>query len=207
MSMNLHPPGFIETAGGCEGPRYVRSQPSRETAGVTLNECETKYNPQFKLPYRNISRYISELGQSWDKLTENDKKLVTQDLFKHVPSLKQNVTSFALSQNTSAEGALQNINNQVTSSPTVLTFLRDYVSIDPIKNTKETLDAMYYPSDTIKQAINEEKREDMRKGIYEWSSDQCISFHINPKTCLFLFIMILLFFLFGFFLGKDQKKK
>ena len=57
MSSNLHPSGFIETAGGCNLQR-IRSQPSRETTGVLLNECEAKYVSEFKLPQRNISRYV-----------------------------------------------------------------------------------------------------------------------------------------------------
>jgi hypothetical protein len=192
MSMNLHPPGFIETAGGCEGPRYTRSQPSRETAGVTLNQCEAKYNPQFQLPYRNISRYIGELSQSWDRLTAKDKQLVTDDLFKNVPGLKDKM--------------LGKMNNQVTSSPTVLTFLRDYVSLNPVGNTKETLNAMYYPSDTIKQAIPEDKRKGMQQGIQDWSSEQCLSFHMTSKVCLFILIIGLLFFALGVTIGKNQKK-
>ena len=85
--MNLHPSGFVETAGGCD-LRRIRSQPSRETAGVLLNECEAKYASGFDLPYRNIARYISELEQSWDKLTPADKTLVTRNLSKHVPGLQ-----------------------------------------------------------------------------------------------------------------------
>ena len=55
--LTIHPPSFIET-GGCDGPRYTRGQPSRETPGVLMTELQDKYITEFELPYRNIERYI-----------------------------------------------------------------------------------------------------------------------------------------------------
>ena len=196
MSMNLHPPGFVETAGGCSGPRYTRSQPSRETAGITLNECQTKYISEFQLPYRNISRYIKELEQSWDKLTKSDKQAIIEDLNKNLPSL---------AKNTNFQGP--NAGESKTANPSILSFLRDYISTDPKNKTKELLDGLYYPSESIKQAISESKRNEMRKGVDEWSSDQSLYFHSNIKTFIFLLFMILLFFVLGITIGINNKKK
>ena len=83
MSLTLHPPGFVET-GDCNGPRYTRSQPSRESGGILLNECEAKYESEFKLPYRNISQYVKSMQTNWNRLTEEDKKVVTEDIRKNV---------------------------------------------------------------------------------------------------------------------------
>ena len=179
MSQSLHPVGFVETAGGCEGPRYTRSQPSRETGGVLLNECQGKYISEFELPYRNIARYISELESSWDKLTPKDKSLVTQNLFKNVPELK---------------GA---INDTQLASFTTLSFIRDYVSRDPIVRTKEVLNALYHPSNTIKDVITDEEENSIKKGVDEWSAEQCWYFHFNMKTVFIFIIFILIFYGLG----------
>ena len=95
--MDLHPSGFIETAGGCD-LRYVRSQPSREKEGVLLNTCEAKYSTEFQLPYRNISRYVSELQQSWDKLNTKDKKVIVDNLIHNVPELRNTFVQSEQSQ-------------------------------------------------------------------------------------------------------------
>ena len=178
--MNLHPDSFTETAVGCD-LRRIRSQPSRETAGVLLNECEAKYASGFDLPYRNIARYISELEQSWDKLTPADKTLVTRNLSKHVPGLRNGLRNDV----------------QQLASPTILSFLKDYVSLDPEKNTKELLDALYHPSDTIKSAITESKAKSIKKSFDEWSGDQSIFFHSNMKTFFVFVLFMILFFVIG----------
>lgn len=187
--MNLHPSGFVETAGGCDGPRYIRSQPSRETAGVLLNECESKYASGFDLPYRNIARYISEIDKSWDKLSAADRKLVTKNLFQKVPSLRSGMSK-----------------EMQAASPSVLSFIRDYVALDPEKNTKELLDALYHPSNTIKTAITDEKAKDIQKSFDEWAADQSLYFHANMSTFFAFLLFMILFFALGGAVCKNMQK-
>jgi hypothetical protein len=76
----LHPSGFVET-GSCKGPRYVRTQPNREQAGVMLVD---KYiTPQlpdvpisFNLPYRNSLGCLETLSTMFDKLNDDQKRVV-----------------------------------------------------------------------------------------------------------------------------------
>lgn len=49
QAKTLYPAGFVETE-DCDGPRLVRSQPSRESEGVTLSQCEEKYGPVSRFP-------------------------------------------------------------------------------------------------------------------------------------------------------------
>ena len=72
--LTIHPPAFIET-GSCDGPRYTRGQPSREETGVTMTEIQDKYIPEFELPYRNIQRYIKEIGNDWNRLNEEQRNM------------------------------------------------------------------------------------------------------------------------------------
>lgn len=57
----------------CVGPRYTRTQPSRETPGVLLDD---KYIVEFNLPYRNLVRYVKEVEKDWSKLTDEQKQII-----------------------------------------------------------------------------------------------------------------------------------
>ena len=83
---NLHPSAFVETE-SCNGPRYTRDQPSRETAGVLLNECTDKYTTGFELPMRNLMGYIQSMQASWDRISNEDKQLLINDLQQNLPGL------------------------------------------------------------------------------------------------------------------------
>jgi len=72
----LHNAGFIETGPGCDGPRYTRGQPSRETPGVLLNEVTDKYVVEFNVPFRNAFRSIKDLKKNWNLLDEKQKSAI-----------------------------------------------------------------------------------------------------------------------------------
>lgn len=171
MAESLFPAAFVETAASCSGPRYVRSQASRESGGVLLNECEAKYVPQFELPHRNISRYIGEIQQNWDKITPKDKELITKNLVQNLPQLAPQMNQI----------------NAIQTNPTVLTFLRDYVSLSPYNNTKEVLNSFYYPEDSIKQALDEQNREEMKRAVRDWVEEE---YHVMKLGALFLLVII-----------------
>ena len=79
MALQLHPSGFVET-GSCAGPRYIRSQPNRESSGVLLNEVTDKYVAEFDLPYRNMVGYIKEIENNWPKLDARQKEIIANSL-------------------------------------------------------------------------------------------------------------------------------
>lgn len=193
MSIYLHPSAFVETTGDCSGPRYVRSQPSRESGGVLLNECDAKYLSKFELPTRNIRRYLAELQDQWDKINPKDREDITQNLVKNMPKLSQMIQKSAQAPQ--------------MSSPDVLTFIRDYVAQDPEKRTKEVLDGLYYEPENIKQAINKDTREKIYQGFRDWSDDQSLWYHLNLKTFIFLFVMCLLFVFVGIMIQQSTNKK
>lgn len=193
MSQTLHPPGFVETA-DCNGPRYTRSQPSRETGGILLNECVQKYETQFELPYRNISNYVKQMQTNWGRLTDKDKEEVTRDFVKNVPSLSKNSST--------KEKSTKKENFEGTQ---LQDFINQYLATNTNKNTKELMDALYWPDDTIKSAVSESIRDDVRKAINQWSDDQTLYYHTNYKTGLFVFLLIILFFLLG--IGIMQSRK
>lgn len=191
MSIYLHPSAFVETTGECSGPRRIRSQPSRESGGVLLNECDAKYQPKFELPTRNIRGFIASLQNQWDKVPTNEKDLIKEDLKNMFGMRGLGVGGVG--------------NAPIQSSPDLLTFLRDYVSLEPEKRTKEVLDALYYHPSTVKEALNEDTRNKMSKSLKEWADDQSLFFHFNLKTLIFIFILCCLFLFVGITIQKNQK--
>lgn len=77
--MELHPSSFLET-GSCSGPRYVRSQPNRESPGILLDAVTDKYVAEFDIPYRNIIRYVKEIENNWPKLDSSQREIVKNSL-------------------------------------------------------------------------------------------------------------------------------
>lgn len=203
---NLFPAGFLET-GSCEGPRLTRSQPSRESAGVLLNECESKYTSEFQLPYRNIATYLKSLKTSWVRLTDEQKQMISQDILENIPWLCNGNApvsapiSAPISAPVSAPATEQFTNSNLAQ------FLNNNLGTDTNKNTKELLDALYRPNDEIKTQVPEKLRSDIRRAFYEWTDHQTLWYHTNYRTGIFLFLLILLFFLLGIGIMQTSNTK
>ena len=73
MSTTLSPSGFMETF-DCTGMRYIRSQPSRETGGTTLNCCLNKYGQEFSYPTKNILELMLFLQKYYKACNDKDKE-------------------------------------------------------------------------------------------------------------------------------------
>jgi hypothetical protein len=81
MSAILQTDSWVETGGGCSGPKDVRNQPSRESCGVLMTEeLNDKFANQFNLPMRNLSRYIKEINSNWDQLRPEQKDIISRQL-------------------------------------------------------------------------------------------------------------------------------
>ena len=198
QAQNLFPSSFIETE-GCGGPRFVRTQPSRETAGVLLSECSEKYITEFELPYRNLTAYIKSLQTNWIRLTDEQKEEVVRDLIANIPSLQNcgDDTEAPASAATGVVGkAFVNKKEEKFTEPDLITFLNDMKS-DPNKQVKDLLNAMYRPSDSIKAGVPEDLRKEIYKSFTQWSDGESLYYHVNYKTGILLFLMVLLFFLLG----------
>ena len=84
MLDTLHPSGFIETGPEtCDGPRYIRNQPSRETPGILLQDKYITEPTQsahssvdFNLPFRNAIQNTIMLQSMYDKLDPEQKIVI-----------------------------------------------------------------------------------------------------------------------------------
>ena len=73
----MFPTGFVEyEKDSCEGPILYRSQPSRETPGITqLNEVVSKYgNKQYKGgDFMRLANNLKNTSRMWEKLPKDAK--------------------------------------------------------------------------------------------------------------------------------------
>lgn len=188
--LTIHPPSFIETedcGDNCGGIRYTRGQPSRENPGVLMSDIQNKYITEFELPYRNIERYIKEVGNNWNRLNDEQKNLIktsfqNMGLIGKVEQKKENF----------AEVSSQEIGVPGPIDPNISNFIK-YLSNDSI-NTSKFMDALWNttPEQTQQLGLTNNQLSNIRDNMYSWSVDNTYVLHSNWKSGLILFFFILL---------------
>ena len=81
--MELHPAAFIETGvcTECDGPRYIREQPSRSADHVyDENHDDIVTEWSIDLPYRNLLGYVRSIENQWHKLDSKQKDIISNSL-------------------------------------------------------------------------------------------------------------------------------
>jgi len=184
--LTLHPPAFIETE-SCDGPRYVRGQPSREQTGVTMTEIQNKYIAEFELPYRNIERYIKEIANNWNRLDEKQRQLVR----KSFESMGMG-TKIEGSVEPGSSGDIEELFTNTAASVDNIKFLR-YLASNPNMNSKKFMDLLWNTSEAERKRLNltQDKLKEIRESFYEWSVENTYVLHTNWKSGLILFILLL----------------
>ena len=170
----LHPSGYIDTSTDCHLQRQ-KSDPNKEAGGITLDQCVAKYQKQFQLPLKNIQGYIRELQSSWDRLSPEDRNLVIENINQNLPQIQKKCPQQNYPQQ------IENFSQEKSGDP-INNFINDYILLDPINNTIETLNTMYsYNNDDIK------------KGFNSWIKNQNISFCYENNKVLALTIGVCVF--------------
>ena len=80
---NLHPSGFLERQENCDGPKLHRSQPSRETGGILLNDFMAKYNPSSRVTdykFLETVRDLKEFSRQWPNIPPHIRDEIVQML-------------------------------------------------------------------------------------------------------------------------------
>lgn len=72
----LHPSGFVEIDSDYSGQRLYRSQPSRESKGILLNEYMEKYNVgQYKGgDFLRLATDLKSMSRQWNRLPDDIKR-------------------------------------------------------------------------------------------------------------------------------------
>ncbi len=182
--LTLHPPSFIETE-DCFGPNFLRGQPSRETPGTLMSDIKDKYITEFELPYRNVDRYIKEIGNNWNRLDDKSKSQIRKS-FKDmgINGMTENFGNLVPLSSSEQSSSSEEINN----------FIK-YLGTDTTNNPKMFMDALWYSKSN--NFTYREKLYEIRNSIHEWSIDNSYVLHCNWKSgsvlgFLFLVILILI---------------
>jgi hypothetical protein len=185
MSAVLLTDSWIETE-GCDGPRAIRKQTSREEGGVLMSDIQNKYIPEFELPYRNIERYIKEISNNWDRLDEKQRAMA-----------RKSFQNMGMDMNMDPVGQKKEGFGTLTDPVTVIT---DYLATDTKKNPKNLLNAIYNPTDAqVTQmstaGVTSKSLKEIKESIYDWSVDNTYCLHSNWKSGLILSFLLLLIFI------------
>ncbi len=190
--MELHPSGFVETGqcSGCDGPRYIPIQPSRETPGILLadkyiaefDKMDNENGPDkdmafsgpsvdFNLPFRNSIMYSKQLQNNWTKLDQEQQSYISSMISNiGVPTVSSN------KQLKSGSNKQMNFAN----------LRQDGLTSD---NIGEHLDSLY-------------EDPQLQKGLKEWSMKK---FHEDPMNVTLCVFIIILFLGLGFGCGFYYK--
>ncbi len=142
VSSVLHPAGFVET-GGCSGPQNIRNQPSRESAGILLNEVTDKYVTEFTVPFRNSVRSLKTFKLNWDKISSEDKEKIkamvgpmdakVNEMFKQQMSINSN--------DIDSDGKIINLSNLLDKVKNPDTVMKNMYSETELSNLNYDLNA------------------------------------------------------------------
>jgi hypothetical protein len=193
MTAVIQADSFIET-GDCNGPRYNRNAPSRETSGVLMSDIQNKYITEFELPYRNIERYIKEIGNDWNRL-DDKQKLIVKKSFKNMGMIDK-VEMFGNSTDGPTQPPTQSVIDPTLVDPNVATFIR-YLSMNPSVNTEMFMDTLWNPdvNQIAQLGVTSDKLYKVKDSMYKWSVDNTYVLHSNWKSGLILFFFILIIFI------------
>lgn len=174
--LTLHPPAFIESS-GCDGPRYIRGQPSRETPGTIMTDIQHKYITEFELPYRNVLRYTKEVRNSWDKLNQAQKNELKKS-FKEM---------------------FQTRSDAIPDTNETLLACVEYVARNPEKNFKALMSELKNPTDA--NVATQQLRNVVQNATND-NNDPDTLHMAKWKTCLVGFLLLLVVFLIGYGIGQ-----
>lgn len=198
--MELHPSGFVET-GGCSGPNYVRSQPNRESPGILLNQVTDKYVAEFNLPFRNVIRYVKEVHNDWNKLTDEQKEVVSNSI-KDM-SMSPNIDSNGVQTPGPSVGQQIKLFNTGNVAPVSRSISDMLLSLS--KNPSDVgalVEEIYSPSEEIKQMIPSESLKSMNSELKKWLKDKKY-YSYDWVVLLILCLVLLLCFLMGIAIGYN----
>ena len=188
--LTLHPPAFIETE-DCDGPRYTRGQPSRENPGVLMSDIQNKYITEFELPYRNIERYIKEVGNNWNRLDDNQKNKIRKS-FQGMGLIESfgNDTTPPINEVPPVENGSISLLN-----PTVGNFIK-FLNSSPT-NTALFMDTLWHttPEQMSQMGLTSVELANLRDLVYEWSVDNAYIMHSNWRSGSILFFFLIVIFI------------
>jgi len=160
--MELHPSAFVETGSctQCDGPRYIREQPSRssnvqgsgtdaagpiETSEIYGPDPRSNYLTEWSidLPYKNLLEYSNEMRQQWSLLNKEQKDIVSNNFSLFVmenPEVVVGLPSLIKGNEELKDKLIRNL--ALNTEGFANRDLKTIINENPSKNVPESLDIL-----------------------------------------------------------------
>lgn len=214
----LYPAGFVETGYSCDGPRYIRNQPSREsgsnailtgdnnnTSIANANLLNEKYTVEWNLPYKNLLTFVKQIDNQWNKLDSTQQKIISD------------MISIMLLKNPDMLNAKSENEQELQVAKLKELFTNDVINTDQLiisikedpKILYNLLKRLYEPSDEDKKYLGEQYINDLQKEIKyniigKNTSYKSNYYDISKKNIFIILFTIILFFIIGIIIGKKS---
>jgi len=225
--MELHPSGFVETntCDKCNGPRYIRSQPSRSSSdpsggpglaqGPVQGSIENPQNNYYltewslNLPYKNLMGYTKEIENQWGKLDNKQKDIIANSLSLFVMKNPDALLGLNNYINQSMEDkqelisrleSIEKLNRkEAFSGELTLEDLFIYFNAKPDR-VNEVLNNLRNPSEKLIE--QNDKINDVHNAFKSWLHTNKLYVVDDTKT-ICIFLIMLVFFLIGITIGYN----
>ena len=208
--MELHPAGFIET-GTCDGPRYVREQPSRSSP-VPGSGVGSGPNPDYYLtentlvlPYKNLLEYTKEIEQQWGMLDQPQKDIISNSLSLFImknPEAVVGLNSFIQSNDEEKKeliNRLESVNKKESfANETTVSDIISYLNVDPNSRLPDVLNEINDMS--IKNKESNINHKEIKTSFENWLNNNSYKKITNDKYVILIIIFIVVF-LIGIMVG------
>lgn len=170
----LHPAGFIDVNTGCDGPRYTRNQPSRESPIKNVEYSN------WELPAKNLLTFTRQIDEQWDKLNP-EQKIIIGDLLNILILKYPDIKNYSkenkiVEQFSNVEITYESLLNSINDNQTVF-YKVLYSLMNPDLSIINNIDNLYDIQTNIKYIV-------------------------NSNTSFWYFIFYILIFLFGVIIGN-----
>lgn len=188
----LYPSGFVETGYPCDGPRYIRNQPSRESGGILLDE---KYGTDWNLPYKNLLGFVKQINNQWDRLNDEQKKIIT-DMISIIIIKHPDILSNEMHQNQKSQ--LNSLKELFSNEVLTVDQILSAINHDP-NLLYSTIDKIYHPTTDVENIFGNSLKDIQYNLTDKFTTNNQQTY--NMKLYVWLIIIIIGFFL-GIIIGK-----
>jgi hypothetical protein len=179
--LTIHPPSFVESGEDCTGINYIRSQPSRESQGLILEDIN-KYVASFDLPLQNVLRYVKEVDNNWNRLSQEQKNLVSESIQK---------------MNQGPSGVNKSADIATNATPPVdINSCINFLSINPTDVTT-VLNTLWNPTNDDRAKYSNIADPMIKKSIRSWTDANALELLSWKHLLLLLVILVVVFIIYA----------
>lgn len=186
--LTIHPPAFVESGEDCTGILYTRGQSSRESQGLILDDIN-KYVSSFDLPLQNVLRYVKEVDNNWNRLSQDQKNLVSESIQK---------------MNQGPSGVNKSADVATNATPPVdIGSCINFLSVVP-DNITTVLSTLWNPTSDDRMKYSNIADPMIKKSIRSWTDANALEL-LSWKHLLLLLVILVVVFIIYFVSTRGMK--